>query len=108
VFDLVGSLYHNGVGPKGAEALAEALKTNSALQTLEYGAAPPLPKLSAASDAACSTLLRSLEDNNLQAEGAKHVSEALKVNTTLQTLEYAAAPPFPAVSSRPIPTVSSL
>ena len=110
MFDLVGSLWNNGVGPKGAEALGEALKTNSTLQTLKCAAtcSNPSSVLSAASDAACSTLLRSLEENNLQAEGAKHVSEALKVNTTLQTLEYAAAPPFPAVSSRPIPTVSSL
>ena len=34
-------------------------------------------------------------DNFLDAEAAKHLSEALKTNSTLQTLRYAAARPFP-------------
>ena len=37
-----------------------------------------------------STLARSLNRNSIGAEGAKHVSEALKTNSTLQTLGYAA------------------
>ena len=32
------SLYNNSIGAKGAESLAEALKTNSTLQTLECAA----------------------------------------------------------------------
>jgi hypothetical protein len=45
-------------------------------------------------------LVGSLWGNRMGAEGAKHLSEALKANSTLQMLEYAAY--------RPILTVSSL
>ena len=41
---------YNSVGPKGAEALGEALKTNSALQTLKYALLTARSLLSAASD----------------------------------------------------------
>ena len=34
-------------------------------------------------------LVRSLQDNNLDVEAAKHLSEALKQNSTLTSLEYA-------------------
>ena len=38
-------------------------------------------------------------DNAIGAEGAMHISEALKTNSTLQTLKYAAARHFPTVSA---------
>ena len=37
--------------------------------------------------------------NELGAEGAKHISEGLKANKTLTTLEYVAAHCFPTVSA---------
>ncbi len=45
-------------------------------------------------------LLRSLRSNMLPAEGARYVAEALKTNSTLHTLEYAADRPKLTVSSR--------
>ena len=47
MFDLVRSLNDNNIGPKGAEAIGEALKTNSTLQKLLYAAARPNPTVSA-------------------------------------------------------------
>lgn len=38
----VGSLWNNSIGPGGAEALGEALKTNSTLQNLKYAARLPV------------------------------------------------------------------
>ena len=40
-------------------------------------------------------LARSLWNNSVGPEGAKALGEALKVNKTLQVLEYAAPHPFP-------------
>ena len=42
----------------------------------------------------------SLGYNNLKAEGAAHVMEALKTNSTLQILKYAPHTRIPTVSSR--------
>ena len=39
-------------------------------------------------------------DNSLGPDGAKHLTEGLKENTTLIKLEYAAAYRFPTVSAR--------
>ena len=39
-------------------------------------------------------LLRRLDRNDIRAEGAKHISEALKTNSTLQTLGCAATHPI--------------
>ena len=38
---LARSLQENGVGSEGAKALAEGLKTNNALTSLEYATARP-------------------------------------------------------------------
>ena len=40
-----------------------------------------------------------MSSNWLVAEGAKHISDALKTNSTLKMLEYVAAHPFPTVST---------
>ena len=37
-------------------------------------------------------LFHSLQQNQLDAEAAKHLSEGLKLNSTLQALKYAASP----------------
>ena len=41
------------------------------------------------------TLLHSLQNNKIYAEGAKYISDALAVNQTVTELKYAAARPFP-------------
>ncbi|KAF9342284.1 hypothetical protein BGX26_007871, partial [Mortierella sp. AD094] len=53
----------NSIGPNGAKALSEALKTNSTLTTLNLGG------------------------NLIEPNGAKALSEALKTNSTLTTLD---------------------
>jgi hypothetical protein len=97
-------LRRNGLGPDGAKHLSEALVTNTTLKELEY-AAPPLQRtracttanlLLAAPDSSIfdSCLVCSLTSNELKAEGAKHLCDALKVNETLSTLGYAALHPY--------------
>ena len=39
-------------------------------------------------------LVRSLRNNRLQAEGAKHVADMLTVNHTLTSIEYASSDPW--------------
>ena len=84
---------------EGAKHLSEALKANSSLKELKCAASPPescsqqplTPRL---------RLPRSLWNNSIGAEGAKHLSEALKTNSTLKDLKCAAPARNPAVSSR--------
>ena len=45
VWSCVGSLYYNDIGPKGGEALGEALKTNSTLENLKSVAHRACPSL---------------------------------------------------------------
>ena len=40
-----------------------------------------------------------MNSNRLDTEAAKHLSDALTTNSTLQKLEYVAAHPFPTVST---------
>lgn len=61
------SLWNNSVGPEGAKALGEALKSNSALKDLNVAGS-------------------SINSNIGGAEGAKHIAEALKTNTTLTSI----------------------
>ena len=51
-------------------------------------------------------LARSLWDNSVGPEGAKALGEALTINKTLKTLEYAAAHPFSQLSAAPDVCVS--
>ena len=85
---LVCSLQRNIVGKGGAEALAEALKMNTTLQTLKYAAPHPCP--------CCQqpltlnlTVVFSLFNNLVGPEGAESLGEALKTNSTLKELKYA-------------------
>ena len=85
---LVCSLQTNQVGKDGADALAEALKMNTALQTLKYAASP--------SFSCCQqpltlnlTVVCSLFNNSVGPEGAESLGEALKTNSTLKELKYA-------------------
>jgi Ran GTPase-activating protein (RanGAP) involved in mRNA processing and transport len=89
----------NEIGPDGAKHLSEALVTNTTLKELEY-AAPTLPRTRAQrpnlllaapnNSISHSCLVCSLGGNDLKAEGAKHLCDALKVNKTLTKLMYAA------------------
>ncbi|KAG9061059.1 hypothetical protein KI688_007688 [Linnemannia hyalina] len=56
-------LQHNSIGDNGAQALSEALKVNSTLTTLD------------------------LQHNSIEDNGAQALSEALKTNSTLTTLD---------------------
>ena len=89
------SLRKNHLGPAGAAALAEGLKGNTTLQSLEWAAwrsnqSPeglfcqrPLTRLSTR---LCSRA-RSISANLLGAEGAAALTEGLKGNTTLRSLK---------------------
>ena len=91
------SLFYNDIGPEGAKAIGEALKTNQSLKELKYATSrPQLPPSRRNRHEKCQqpltprfTLVRSLRSNNLDAEAAKHLAEGLKENKALQTLEYA-------------------
>ena len=75
----------NKVGAKGARALGEALKTNTALQSLHLGSEQEKSvKYGWISDIANNK--RSQPANKIGADGAGALSEALKTNTALQTL----------------------
>ena len=87
---LARSLGNNSIKDEGAKHISEALKTNSTLATLRYVAAHLVPYCQYPLTCAfCSrsTLARSMRVNSIGPEGAKHISEALKTNSTLQTLE---------------------
>ena len=79
----------------GIIKLSEALKENTALQTLRYANSfyARFLLLSAPSDVD-STLVGSVRDNRVGPEGTKALGEALKVNQTLTSVEYAAARPI--------------
>ena len=73
--------------------MSQALKTNSALLTLKYAA----PRLKSDCQQPLThhfdSFVCSLSLNGLEADAAKNLSEGLKANSTLQTLEYAANHP---------------
>ena len=76
----------NKIGAEGASVLSEALKTNTSLQSLD------LECEQGESTKSDGTLLRIANNqhkqagNEIGAEGASALSDALKMNTTLQTL----------------------
>jgi Ran GTPase-activating protein (RanGAP) involved in mRNA processing and transport len=110
----VCSLNYNDLDAEAAKHLCDALKVNETLTALEYAALHPTALLSpararllllAAADTliapsfnllrpSLSSALRSLTDNGIGPDGAKHLGEALVTNTTLKELRYA-APPLP-------------
>ena len=106
----------NSIGDEGAKHIAEGLKENTALTQLEYVTAHTLclhHSLSLLNVVLCSLFARKrqqpltcpigfacrLQLNDVGPEGAKHLSEGLKENKALTSLEYAAAHRLPAVSS---------
>ena len=75
--------------------MADALKTNSTLQTLEYARLLPYSRTSAPCDTVdllpLSLAIHSLDENNLtnfgdDMSGVIQLSESLKTNSTLQSL----------------------
>ena len=91
----------NWLRAEGAKHLAEALKTNSALEKLEYAASCPppycqhpltelafcaLPFCSLASNALCGIMYG---QGTYTAEGITKLAEALKSNSSLRELKYA-------------------
>ena len=81
--------------------MADLLKTNTTLTTVEYAASCPSPccQHPLTRPFVHSTLLCSIGGNNLKVEGAAHVAEALKTNTTLTSVEYAPLALLPTVST---------
>ncbi|CAF1461499.1 unnamed protein product [Adineta ricciae] len=84
------SLYWNGIGTKGAQHIANALRTNTTLTTLNLGynrlgdgGAQHIAD-ALGTNTTLATLI--LLDNGIGAEGAKHIADALRTNTTLTTL----------------------
>ena len=94
----INALTDYGEDMSGIKQLADALKTNSTLQTLQYAQPKPQGIVLAASDALIRPLFCSLEFNALDATAAKHLAGALKVNKALTSLKYAATHRFPTVS----------
>ena len=99
-----GRLGGNSIRDEGAKAIGEALLVNKSLTSIEYATPLEAPAaiLSAAPDtsgpasmlSAClsACLLGSLYYNGIGDEGAKHLSEGLKSNSTLRELECATHP----------------
>ena len=91
----------------GVAAIAEALKVNKTLQSIEYAAKIQTSLVdgcehftpSAPTDA--KSLVCSVADNYFMAEGAKFFADMLKVNQTLQSVKYAASCPALSVNLPP-------
>eukprot|EP00962_Isochrysis_galbana_P031042 scaffold10094_cov128-Isochrysis_galbana.AAC.3 len=94
------SLWRNRIGDQGAQHIGEGLKNNKALTTLKCALASPPSQFrmcllccqQGLTVCGCSLFgPRSLFNNNIGAEGARCIGEALKMNTALTTLECALA-----------------
>ena len=79
---LVHSLWNNSVGPEGARALSEALKTNSSLKALKYAASCSLPYCQHALTLT-HVLLLSVGFNDIIGDGAEHLAKVVLEHTTL-------------------------
>ena len=78
----------NEIGAEGARALSDALKTNTTLQSLNLGG----EQEESEEDGWIADIVYNKHqkaDNGVGAEGARALSEALKTNTTLQSLNLA-------------------
>ena len=111
-FCRVRRLTGNRLGPEGGMVLAEALKSNTTLERLGSAALPPNPAPIPLAPKACTfaahapshasfSRVRSLNGDYLGPEGGMALAEAVKSNTTLETLESAALQ-----SNRPAHTFS--
>ena len=76
----------NRIGNEGVRELCEALKVNAKLATLEMERAQPT-KQKSISKQAIDDNCDAQTDNEFRSEGAIALGEALKVNTTLTTLD---------------------
>ena len=83
---LARSLSDNYVGPEGAKALGEALKTNKALTSLKCATPHPFRYCQQPLTTALSHV-GSLFRNDLGPTGAAALGEALKTNSTLENLK---------------------
>jgi len=96
------SLKYNEIGDEGAQHIGKALKINKALTTLKCALGSP-PSEAKMRSLCCQQGLtgcgyslfgpRSLQQNDIGAEGAQHIGEALKINKALTTLKCALAFP---------------
>jgi Ran GTPase-activating protein (RanGAP) involved in mRNA processing and transport len=66
------NLYMNDIGDQGAERIADALKRNKSISTIDLGG------------------------NNISAKGTSDIASALKENSTITTLEFSYNPIGPA------------
>ena len=76
----------NEIGAEGARALSEALKTNTTLQSLNLGC----EQEESEEDGWIADIANNKHQqagNGIGAEGARALSEALKTNTTLKSLD---------------------
>jgi hypothetical protein len=95
------SLQLSKIGDAGAQRIGEALKINKALTSLKYASrirTTPNQMRSLCCQQGALTVCgcslfgpRSLSENEIGDEGAKHISEALKMNTALTSLKCAPA-----------------
>ena len=77
----------------GIIAISEMLKVNSTLQSIRCAfCARFLAKRQQPVTNLCLTLVRSMHDNNMGAEGAKHFADALVVNQSITSLKCAHTP----------------
>ena len=92
--DSGGERYLKMIDLSGVTALADALKANAALTSLKCAAPRPPPKCQQPQTLLFRPrLVCSLYLNRIGVEGAKSLAEALEVNGTLTSIEYAAARP---------------
>jgi hypothetical protein len=101
------SLESNDIGAEGAKHIGEALKINKALTSLQYAPVSPFHQSKCArfvgskgaESGCCLCGPCSLYRNEIGAEGAQRIGEALKINKALTTLKCAlAAPQLPVLA----------
>ena len=98
---LVHSLSDNKLYPKGAKHVADAIATNTTLKELKYALVHPQPCCQDPLTFGALLCLNSLGRNSVGPKLGEYIAEALKVNKTLTSIEYATAysTPFPAVNT---------
>ena len=85
----------NGMGDEGAASLAEALKVNTTLQSTRCASKALVLAFAhkrqrpLTLNAIFVGIIHSLNGNQMKAEGAAFLAEALEVNTTLQSIRCA-------------------
>ena len=80
LFDINSSITRNKIGPDGARAIAEALKTNTTLTQLNLD-------VMEMNSVSCDLDINSqFPGNKIGPDGTKTIAEVLKTNTTLTQL----------------------